>query len=138
MGHAVQDRFVTSTQNARWRELFRRSGRDLDNFVSDYARTNDHEDFAETFATYIDDALGLLQIARERAARGKPILLEKVKFMAELFKQIGPNDSVLTLVYQVRMKTDDERTRLLVRRVLVSFDSDGLPVLPATIEWEEF
>jgi parallel beta-helix repeat protein len=138
MGHAVQDRFVTSTQNARWRELFRRSGKDLDNFVSDYARTNDHEDFAETFATYIDDALGLLQIARERAARGKPILLEKVKFMAELFKQIGPNDSVLTLVYQVRMKTDDERTRLLVRRVLVSFDSDGLPVLPATIEWEEF
>jgi parallel beta-helix repeat protein len=138
MGHAVQDRFVTSTQNARWRELFRRSGTDLDNFVSDYARTNDHEDFAETFATYIDDALGLLQIARERAARGKPILLEKVKFMAELFKQIGPNDSVLTLVYQVRMKTDDERTRLLVRRVLVSFDSDGLPVLPATIEWEEF
>jgi parallel beta-helix repeat protein len=138
MGHAVQDRFVTSTQNARWRELFRRSGRDLDNFVSDYARTNDHEDFAETFATYIDDALGLLQIARERAAKGKPILLEKVKFMAELFKQIGPNDSVLTLVYQVRMKTDDERTRLLVRRVLVSFDSDGLPVLPATIEWEEF
>jgi hypothetical protein len=81
--------------------------------VSDYARTNDHEDFAETFATYIDDALGLLQIARERAAKGKPILLEKVKFMAELFKQIGPNDSVLTLVYQVRMKTDDERTRLL-------------------------
>jgi parallel beta-helix repeat protein len=138
MGHAVQDRFVTSTQNARWRELFRRSGKDLDNFVSDYARTNDHEDFAETFATYIDDALGLLQIARERAARGKPILLEKVKFMAELFKQIGPNDSVLTLVYQVRMKTDDERTRLLVRRVSVSFDSDGLPVLPATIEWEEF
>jgi parallel beta-helix repeat protein len=138
MGHAVQDRFVTGAQNARWRELFRRSGRDLDNFVSDYARTNDHEDFAETFATYIDDALGLLQIARERAARGKPILLEKVKFMAELFKQIGPNDSVLTLVYQVRMKTDDERTRLLVRRVLVSFDSDGLPVLPATIEWEEF
>jgi hypothetical protein len=58
--------------------------------------------------------------------------------MAELFKQIGPNDSALTLVYQVRMKTDDERTRLLVRRVLVSFDSDGLPVLPATIEWEEF
>jgi parallel beta-helix repeat protein len=138
MGHAVQDRFVTSTQNARWRELFRRSGKDLDNFVSDYARTNDHEDFAETFATYIDDALGLLQIARERAARGKPILLEKVKFMAELFKQISPNDSVLTLVYQVRMKTDDERTRLLVRRVSVSFDSDGLPVLPATIEWEEF
>jgi parallel beta-helix repeat protein len=138
MGHAVQDRFVTRTQNARWRELFRRSGKDLDNFVSDYARTNDHEDFAETFATYIDDALGLLQIARERAAKGKPILLEKVKFMAELFKQIGPNDSVLTLVYQVRMKTDDERTRLLVRRVLVSFDSDGLPVLPATIEWEEF
>jgi parallel beta-helix repeat protein len=138
MGHAVQDRFVTSTQNARWRELFRRSGKDLDNFVSDYARTNDHEDFAETFATYIDDALGLLQIARERAAKGKPILLEKVKFMAELFKQIGPNDSVLTLVYQVRMKTDDERTRLLVRRVSVSFDSDGLPVLPATIEWEEF
>jgi hypothetical protein len=69
MGHAVQDRFVTSTQNARWRELFRRSGKDLDNFVSDYARTNDHEDFAETFATYIDDALGLLQIARERAAK---------------------------------------------------------------------
>lgn len=138
MGHAVQDRFVTSTQNARWRELYRRSGKDLDNFVSDYARTNDREDFAETFATYIDDALGLLQIARERAAKGKPILLEKVKFMAELFRQIGPNDSALTLVYQVRMKTDDERTRLLVRRVFVSFDSDGLPILPATIEWEEF
>ncbi len=138
MGHAVQDRFVTSTQNARWRELYRRSGRDLDNFVSDYARTNDHEDFAETFATYIDDALGLLQIARERAAKGKPLLLEKVKFMAELFRQIGSDNSVFTLVYQVRMKTDDERTRLLVRRVSVSFDSDGLPILPTTIEWEEF
>ncbi len=138
MGHAVQDRFVTSSQNARWRELFRRSGKDLDNFVSDYARTNDHEDFAETFATYVDDALGLLQIARERAARGKPILLEKVKFMAELFKQISPDSSVLTLVYQVRMKTDDERTRLLVRRVSVSFDSEGLPILPALLEWEEF
>jgi hypothetical protein len=36
------------------------------------------------------------------------------------------------------MKTDDERTRLLARRLSVSFDSDGLPVLPATIEWEEF
>ncbi len=138
MGHAVQDRFVTSTQNARWRELFRRSGRDLDNFVSDYARTNDHEDFAETFATYVDDALGLLQIARERAAKGKPLLLEKVKFMAELFRQLNPDNSISTFVYQVRMKTDDERTRLLVRRVSVSFDSDGLPVLPATIEWEEF
>jgi len=138
MGHAVQDRFVTGAQNARWRELYRRSGRDLDNFVSDYARTNDHEDFAETFATYIDDALGLLQIARERAAKGKPLLLEKVKFMAELFRQIGSDNSVFTLVYQVRMKTDDERTRLLARRLSVSFDSDGLPVLPATIEWEEF
>ena len=138
MGHAVQDRFVKGKQNARWRELFRRSGQDLDNFVSDYARTNDHEDFAETFATYVDDALGLLKIARERAARGKPILLEKVKFMAELFKQLGPSDSISTLVYQVRLKTDDERTRLLVRRVSVSFDSEGLPVLPALIEWEEF
>ena len=138
MGHAVQDRFVTSSQNARWRELFRRSGKDLDNFVSDYARTNDHEDFAETFATYVDDALGLLRLARERAARGKPILLEKVKFMAELFKQLGPGDSISTLVYQVRLKTDDERTRLLVRRVFVSFDSEGLPILPMLIEWEEF
>ncbi len=138
MGHAVQDRFVTGQQNARWRELFRRSGKDPDNFVSDYARTNDHEDFAETFMTYVDDAIRLLTIARERAARGKPILLEKVKFMAELFKQVGPNDSILTLVYQVRLKTDDERTRLLVRRVSVSFDSEGLPILPALIEWEEF
>ena len=138
MGHAVQDRFVTSSQNARWRELFRRSGKDLDNFVSDYARTNDHEDFAETFATYVDDALELLKIARERAARGKPILLEKVKFMAELFKQLGSDNSILTLVYQVRLKTDDERTRLLIRRVSVSFDNEGLPVLPALIEWEEF
>lgn len=138
MGHAVQDRFVTSSQNARWRELFRRSGKDLDNFVSDYARTNDHEDFAETFATYVDDALGLLKVARERATRGKPILLEKVKFMAELFKQLGSDNSILTLVYQVRLKTDDERTRLLIRRVSVSFDSEGLPILPALIEWEEF
>ncbi len=138
MGHAVQDLFVTSSQNARWRELHRRSGKDLDNFVSDYARTNDHEDFAETFATYIDDALGLLQIARERAARGKPILLEKVKFMAELFKQLGSENSVSTLVYQVRMKTDDERTRLVIRRLSVSFDSEGLPILPALLEWEEF
>lgn len=138
MGHAVQDLFVTSSQNARWRELYRRSGKDLDNFVSDYARTNDHEDFAETFATYVDDALKLLQIARERAARGKSILLEKVKFMAELFKQIGPSDSISTLVYQVRLKTDDERTRLLVRRISVSFDSEGLPILPPLIEWEEF
>ncbi len=138
MGHAVQDLFVNSSQNARWRELHRRSGKDLDNFVSDYARTNDHEDFAETFATYVDDAIRLLQIARERAARGKPILLEKVKFMTELFKQLGPNDSIATLVYQVRLKTDDERTRLLVRRVQVSFDSEGLPILPSVIEWEEF
>lgn len=138
MGHAVQDLFVSSSQNARWRELHRRSGKDLDNFVSDYARTNDHEDFAETFATYVDDALGLLQIARERAARGKPILLEKVKFMTELFRQLGPNDTISTFVYQVRMKTDDARTRLLVRRLSVSFDSEGLPILPALIEWEEF
>ncbi len=138
MGHAVQDLFVNSSQNARWRELHRRSGRDLDNYVSDYARTNDHEDFAETFATYIDDTLGLLHIARERAAKGKPILLEKVKFMAELFRQFDSESSISTLVYQVRMKTDDERTRLLVRRVLVSFDSEGLPLLPSVIEWEEF
>lgn len=138
MGHAVQDRFVTGKQNARWRELFRRSGKDLDNFVSDYARTNDHEDFAETFMTYVDDALGLLKIARERAARGKPILLEKVKFMAEIFRQLSPDNSIVTLVYQVRLKTDDERTRLLIRRVSVSFDSEGLPILPALIEWEEF
>lgn len=138
MGHAVQDRFVTRDQNMRWRELFRRSGKDPDNFVSDYARTNDHEDFAETFATYVDDAIGLLKLARERAARGKPILLEKVKFMAELFKQLGPENSISTLVYQVRLKSDDERTRVLVRRVSVSFDSEGLPALPALIEWEEF
>lgn len=138
MGHAVQDLFINSSQNARWRELHRRSGKDLDNFVSDYARTNDHEDFAETFATYIDDALGLLHIARERAAKGKPILLEKVKFITELFRQLGSDNSVSTLVYQVRLKTDDERTRLLVRRVQVSFDSEGLPMLPSVIEWEEF
>lgn len=138
MGHAVQDLFVNSSQNARWRELHRRSGKDLDNFVSDYARTNDHEDFAETFATYVDDAIELLQIARERAARGKPLLLEKVKFMAELFRQFDSENSISTLVYQVRLKTDDERTRLLVRRVQVSFDSEGLPILPSVIEWEEF
>jgi parallel beta-helix repeat protein len=138
MGHAVQDLFVNSSQNARWRELHRRSGKDLDNFVSDYARTNDHEDFAETFATYVDDAVGLLQIARERAAKGKSILLEKVKFMAELFRQFGSDNSISTLVYQVRLKTDDERTRLLVRRVQVSFDSEGLPILPTVMEWEEF
>lgn len=137
LAHAVQDRFVSREMNTRWRELYRQSGKDPDNFVSDYAQTNQAEDFAETFAEYVDDTLGLLKLVRERAAKGKSLLLEKFKFMAELFKQISA-DSALALVYQVRVKSDDEKSRLTVRRVQLQFDADGLLQAPAIIEWEEF
>ncbi len=133
LGHAVQDRFVSRDLNTRWRELHRRSGDDPDNFVSDYAQTNQAEDFAETFAHYIEDTPELLKLARERAARNKTLLLEKVRFMVELFRT-----ERAALVYQVRIKNDDEKTRLTLRRAEVALDAEALPQITESIEWEEF
>lgn len=138
LGHAVQDRFVSRELNARWRELHRRSGDDPDHFVSDYAQTNQAEDFAETFAHYVEDTLELLRIARERAARNKTLLLEKVKFMTELFRIARADGSLSAFIYQVHIKSDDEKARLTLRRAEVELDSDALPKIPPMIEWEEF
>lgn len=138
LGHAVQDRFVSRELNSRWRELHRRSGDDPDNFVSDYAQTNQAEDFAETFAHYVEDTLELLQIVRERAARNKTLLWEKVKFMTELFHTVRADGLSAAFIYQVRIKSDEETTRLAVRRLEAELDSEALLKIPQTLEWEEF
>ncbi|MCI2429332.1 right-handed parallel beta-helix repeat-containing protein [Candidatus Acetothermia bacterium] len=138
LGHAVQDRLVSRELNARWRELHRRSGDDPDNFVSDYAQTNQAEDFAETFAHYVEETLELLKIARERAARNKTVLLEKVKLIFELFGTTRADGLPAAFIYQLRMKSDEEKTRLALRRTEVGLDAEGLPKISEATEWEEF
>ncbi|MDW8329616.1 MAG: right-handed parallel beta-helix repeat-containing protein [Candidatus Bipolaricaulota bacterium] len=136
VGHLVHRQLFESDPGAKdqWWQLYRRSQDDPDNFVTGYAMRMPNEDFAETFTIYINDTLDLLELARQRAERGKPLLLEKFKYIAKLFAH-SP-DSMF--IYQVRVKADEESVRLLVRRALVRVDREGLPVLPPTLEWEEF
>ncbi|MFH1846805.1 MAG: glycosyltransferase, partial [Candidatus Omnitrophota bacterium] len=61
----------------QWEKLYEKSTKDTD-FVSDYARKNAEEDFAETYANYMTDSLNLLT-----NADGK--LLEKAMFVGRLF-----------------------------------------------------
>lgn len=91
LGHIVD--FFNATGD--FHSLF---GGDRTNYVSDYAMTNYLEDFAETFRIWCGCFYGwdsysstnqVLDDAIEKARDGKPQLLKKLLFMADLFSSEG-------------------------------------------------
>ncbi|MFH1416153.1 MAG: cyclic nucleotide-binding domain-containing protein [Elusimicrobiota bacterium] len=83
IGHNVFWNVLTDTQKQAWIELSGRS-KDMNDFVSNYAKTNYNEDFAETFMYFTTEPLGFASMAI-----GSDILLEKLMLMANLMIKDG-------------------------------------------------
>lgn len=80
------------------------------------------------------DIPNILARAKARAEDEDPIndvLLEKVKFMAQLFAHEGEDGKMYTYIYKV----EDDGT---IKRAEVELGKDGLPVIPEEIEYEMF
>jgi hypothetical protein len=133
VGHHIQFAHFTEARQALWTELNQRSGEDRDNYARLYGRTNQFEDFATMFEAYTDSTEKILQTAQATHARGKPILLEKVRFVAELFRHERAG-SARTFIY----KTESLFGEVKILRASVLLESNGLPQIPQAPDWEEF
>ncbi len=68
-------------------------------FVSPYAMTDPEEDFAETYAAYATDTIGLTVTAAQNAVDGCPILLWKLHLMMASVFTVFEEGQTLTYVY---------------------------------------
>ena len=84
IGHIIHKSGAVANVDDVFRDLYDRSG--SGEFVSDYGATRYVEDFAETVSQWWVDSRGLLTRAKDLAAQGKTMLLEKVMFVANLFR----------------------------------------------------
>ncbi len=137
VGHAVYHSLLTVRQRERWTELHNRSEADPDFFLSVYAQVNRFEDFAETFALYLMDTLGLSTKVQQSHLMGKTLLLEKFKLLSELFRfEIeGPP---LMRVYRLLIKSSESESRLTLQRRTVPLSEEGIPVNDPSFLWIDF
>ncbi len=133
IGHHVQFAHFTNEQQTLWADLHKRSGSDSDNFARLYGRTNQFEDFATVFEAYTDNSVAALSLAQSRHARGKLLYLEKIKFVASLFKH-ERNGSTHTFIYRTESSFGEAR----FLRASVPMDSENVPQIPSAPEWDEF
>lgn len=63
IAHSVYER-LSDEQKEAWRDLYKDS--DKNEFVSDYAKTDEEEDFAESYAAYVHDPDLLRSISRQK------------------------------------------------------------------------
>jgi nitrous oxidase accessory protein NosD len=141
--HVAHFKLFSPQQRSEWSQIHRRSGTDPENYIGDifgtrlYGMTNEFEDFAELVEDYTQESARVIEVAKERAARGKTVLLEKVQFLVQILQnELKPNE---VYVYQSQIRVaPDGSLRGTVRRVSVPLDAQGLPTIPADPEWEDF
>src|SRR6266403_968284 len=102
-----------------WQHLHSPSAQRGD-FVSDYAQTNEKEDFAETFRAWMSGSHDLLYGA-VYAGAPHPVLLQKLLYMASLFTDAASH--TITFYRTAIDFTPD--------RVAYSFTPDTLTIDPA-------
>jgi parallel beta-helix repeat protein len=144
VAHVAHFKLFSPQQLSEWSQLHRASGSDPENYIGTvlpdgmpYGRTNEFEDFATVMEEYTADTIAALAIARERAARGKPVLLDKFRFLVQLFKDELGGPGVYIYRSVVRPMPDGT-LRGVVQRAIVPLDGEGLPAIPAEPEWEDF
>ncbi|MCX8103994.1 MAG: hypothetical protein N3E42_06165 [Candidatus Bipolaricaulota bacterium] len=145
IAHVVHFRVFTPQQVQAYRQLYRRSGSEPSNFIGPllrgrrYATTNEYEDFAELFAAYTEDSKRVVTFVRERLAKNETILFEKLKILFDVLMRQSNPPSVLVYRSEVwNGAMPDGDFRGVVRRALLPRDEQGLPVIPAEPEWENF
>lgn len=127
IGHRVQFA-LSSEDSAEFTALHEASGNDAQNYASTYGMTEyssddpGYEDFATMYEAWCTDSETLIARAESQAASGSSVLLEKVKFMAELFSHTGSDGNTYTYIYTIGSDGTITRTEVLL-------GSDGLPVI---------
>ncbi len=145
IAHVVHFKLFNPQQFSEWSQLHRAGGNDMENYIGTgtedpnflYGQTNEFEDFATVTEEYTVDSIASLAIAKERAAKGKPVLLDKFRFLVQLLKDEtgGPG----TYIYRsVVRPTPSGLLRGVVQRAIVPLDNEGLPAIPAEPVWEDF
>jgi hypothetical protein len=88
-GHAVYYEKLEVAERNTWSELWARSDRGAPQyFVSDYAKTNREEDFAETYASYILGIRNKLAVGAffaDTQTKEPGVLLEKIGLVSQYF-----------------------------------------------------
>jgi hypothetical protein len=133
IGHHGQFAHFTNEQQTLWADLHKRSDSDSDNFARLYGRTNQFEDFATVFEAYTDNTAEALSLAQSRHARGKMVYLEKIKFVASLFRH-ERNGSARTFIYRTESSFGEAR----ILRASVAIDDENIPQIPNAPDWDEF
>lgn len=145
IAHVAHFRVFTPQQAQAYRQLYRRSGSEPGNFIGPllrgrrYATTNEYEDFAELFAAYTEESKRVVNFVRERLSKDETILFEKLKILFEVL--MGQSQPASVLIYRSEVwdgAMPDGGFRGVIRRTLLSRDAQGLPVIPAEPEWEDF
>ena len=126
---------LTEEQRKEFDGLWAASGDNPENYACYEGTTpRRRDDFADMFADYTTDTIGILSRAKTQAEDDddtNDILLEKVKFMAQLFAHEGEDGEMYTYIYEV----ESDGT---LRRAEVELGQDSLPIIPDVIEWETF
>ncbi len=146
IGHVLQDRLFTPSEQQRWIQLHRRSGEDSDRYpiqdadagarragILHYAMVNRFEDFASTFEAYTRDTPAMVSRAqRIESLTGKTVLREKIAFVVRLFRGFP-------YAYRKLLDWDSQtgEVRVRIQRAEVKRLENGLPVVTDLV-WEEF
>jgi hypothetical protein len=136
IAHHIHFQHANIDQYNRWLNLHIQSGSDTENYAvslsrnSNYAQTNEFEDFAVTLERYALDSAELIQRAKAIAEKNKMLLLEKVKLVSEFFRH-EVNGEAKTYIYRVGLGFP----LVPVERASVPLTSDGLPDVATPAEW---
>lgn len=145
IAHVVHFRVFTPQQAQAYRQLYRRSGTEPDNFIGPllrgrrYATKNEYEDFAELFAAYTEDSKRVVNFVRDRIAQERTLLYEKLQILFEvLMQQRRPNPVLVYLSEVWDGAMPDGNFRGVVRRAALPTDPQALPIIPNEPDWEDF
>lgn len=124
-----------------WLSLHKQSGTDMVNYVrepfggpSNYAMTNEYEDFAVTFSAYVLNTKELFELGIARRDNvGKPILLEKAKLIAQVFLHYR-DGRPYTYIYRFGVGFPV----VPIDRAEVPLTAEGLPDFTEPISWQRF
>lgn len=141
LAHFVHIIKVGASIKREWLSLHKQSGADMVNYVrepfggpSNYAMTNEYEDFAVTFSAYILNTKELFELAMARRDNlGKPILLEKAKVMTQVFLHYK-DGRPYTYIYRFGVGFPV----VPIDRAEVPLTSEGLPDFTEPIAWQTF
>ncbi len=138
IAHHIHFQHANIDQFSRWLNLHIQSGSDTDNYAislsrnSNYAQTNEFEDFAVTVERYALDTTELIERAKSFVEKGKTLLLDKVKLISEFFRYES-NGEMRTYMYRVGLGFP----LVPVERASVPLTNEGLPDTSFPLVWQE-